>query len=105
MDIRDAVLRLPGRTGTGDPLALGDALAPPDLEVAQVRERRLVTVAGQDRDGEPVRRHLAGEGHLAGRGCADEVRLDRDVDSAMLAAGVGVVSDGVPAEDRPVRRP
>jgi hypothetical protein len=106
MDVGNGMLGLPGRPGSGDRVALGDARASLDLERAEVGQRRAVAVFGRDRDGEPVRRYGAGERDLAGGGRADERRASElDVDPAVLTGRVLVVADRVPAENRSVGGP
>ena len=76
------------------------------LEWAEVRQRGAVPVGGEDRHGEPVRRDGAGERDLAGGRCPDDPRVaERDVDAAMLTAGIGVVADGEAAEHFALRGP
>jgi hypothetical protein len=100
VDVGRVVLRLAGGARIGDRISLADHVAFPDAQRAEMRERGPVAVRGHDRDGEAVRRYLAGERHLsrgrrANRRCATEC----DVDAAMLARGVLVALDGELSED------
>ncbi len=89
MDVRNRVLCIARRPRVSDRVSLGDERALPDAEGPEMRERRLVSVTGDDRDRQAVRRDLAGERHLARRGGADGgAFVYRDVDAAMLARGV-----------------
>ena len=72
MDVRNRVLCIARRPGIRDRVSLGDDGALPDAHGSQMRERRLVSVAGDDRDREPVGRNLPGERHLAGCGARTE---------------------------------
>jgi hypothetical protein len=106
MDVGNGMLGLAGRSGSGDRIALGDARAPLDVECTEVGQRRAVAVVGRDRDGEPMRRHGAGERDLARGGRADERRASElDVDPAVLTGRVLVVADRVLAENRSVGGP
>jgi len=92
------VLRLARRPGVGDRLAFGDEVSAPHAERPQVRERGLVPVHRDDRDGCAVRRDLAGERHLAAHGRADTLSAcQRDVDPAVLPTGVRVIPKHEPA--------
>jgi hypothetical protein len=88
------VLVLARRPGVCDGLALRDEIALPHEQRAEVRQRRLVTARGDDRDRRPVGRHLTGEGDLAGGGRADHRRaIEGDVDAAVLSSRVRIVAD------------
>jgi hypothetical protein len=94
MQIRDLVLGLARPPRLGDRRTLADRDARLHQERAEMRERRLVAVCRRDRHRQAVRRHLAGERHLAGgRRAHALLSLDRDVDPAMLAGGVRIVAD------------
>jgi hypothetical protein len=106
VDVRDVVFGDPGRPGLRDRVALLYMSAASHLERAQVRQRSPVAVGGEDRHGEPVRRHRAGERDLAGSRRPDDLRVaERDVDPAMLSAGVGVVAEGEAAKHCAFRGP
>jgi hypothetical protein len=106
MHVGDVVLGDAGRAGLGDGIALGNAGAALHQQRAQVRERRLVAVAGEDRHGQPVRRDLSGERDVARGRRADDTRVaERDVDSAMLAACIRVVAEHEAAQHRALRGP
>jgi hypothetical protein len=106
MDVGALVLGVARRPDGRDRVSLGEARALPDLQRPEMRQRRLVPVARRDRDGEPVRRYLPGEGHLAGnRGPHHPGGTGGDVDPAVLAGGVLVVDDGERAQDPTLRRP
>jgi len=61
------VLRFPGRTRLAQDVPLGDGLAATDVQLPEMRQRRLV-LARRDRDGQAVCRDRAGECHGAGHG-------------------------------------
>jgi hypothetical protein len=104
--VRDIVLGLARGPCLCDRLPLVDAFAAPDEQGAEMRERRLVSAPGIDRDRRPVRRDLTGERNLAGRRRShDRGAVERDVDSAMLAARVRVVAERVASQHRAVRWP
>lgn len=68
-------------------------------------QRNLVAI-GVDRDGEPVRRNLTGEGdHARDRRIDLAAAVESDVDTAMLPARVGVVAERELAKDVAVRGP
>ena len=99
MDVRNRMLCIARRPRVSDRVSLGDERALPDAEGPEMRERRLVSVASEDRDRETVRRDLSGERHLARRGGADGGAVVYcDVDAAMLARGVLVSGHCVAAE-------
>jgi hypothetical protein len=103
MDVRDVVLRHAGRPGLGHRVALVDSVAATYEERAEVRERDLVAVGGDDRESRPVRRDATGERDLAARRRSNDAgAVERDVDPPMLPARVRVVSDGVATEQRAV---
>lgn len=94
MHVGSCVLRLARRARLCDDIAFRHVRAAPDRDRTDVRERRLGAVGRRDRDRQAVRGHLAGERHLAGyRGSDDVCFADGDVDAAMLARGVLVVTD------------
>jgi hypothetical protein len=106
MDVGHGVLGLPGRAGLGDGLPFGHVRATAHEERAEVCQRCLVAVGGADRDREAVRWHLTGERHLARcRSPHHACAVERDVDAAVLTAGVGVVADHVSTKNRAVGRP
>jgi hypothetical protein len=99
------VLRLPGRTGLGQHVALRDRLAATDVQLAEMRQRCLV-LACCDRDGEAVGGDRPGEGHRAGRRRAERrAAPEPDIDASMLAGCVRIAADGEPAQYRAVRGP
>jgi hypothetical protein len=103
--IGHGVLRLPGWARLRERLALGNRLPSANVQLAEVRQRRLV-LAGRDRDGEAVDRYRPGERHRAGHGRAKRGRAaQRDVDTTVLAARVGIAAHGESAQDRAVRGP
>lgn len=94
MDVWRVVLGITGRPRGGDCRPLGDDVAAPDEERAEMRQRGLVPVVGRDGHGEPVRRHRPGESDLAGRGRAHARCISEgDVDPSVLPAGVRVVAE------------
>ena len=106
MHIGSCVLRLSRGARLCDAIPFGDASAAPDRDRAEVRQRGLEAVRRLDRDRETVRGHLTGERHLArDRGSNDVGSADRDVDAAMLARRVLVVTDRELAKDGAVDRP
>jgi hypothetical protein len=105
MDVRHVVLGIAGRAGSCDRFCFADAVPLRDVKRAEVSERDPV-LAGDDRHGEAVRRHLAGERHLARDRSTDRCpRLDPDVDPTMLAGGVLVGHDRELSEHRAIGRP
>jgi hypothetical protein len=95
-----------GWPGIRDGLAFLDPIAALHEQWAEMSQRRLVSTRGRDRHRQAVRWNLAGEGHLAGRRSAHDPGVaERDVDSAVLAAGVRVVSQREAAEDLALGRP
>ena len=85
--------------GICDRVSLRDDRSLPDAQRSEVCERRLVSVAGDDRHRETVRRDLSCERHLPGRGRPYRARVAYcDVDSAMLTRGVFVPTDRVAAK-------
>jgi hypothetical protein len=93
MDVRHVVLRLARGSRAGDRVAFDNLLASFDAKRPEVRERRLVLPDSKGH-GETVPRHLAGESDLSGCGRADgALARDRDVDAAVLTAGVLVAAD------------
>ena len=99
MDVRNRMLSVARWPGICDRVSLGDDCSLPDAQRSEVCEGCLVSVGGDDRHREAVRRHLPGERHLAGRGRLYRRRLAyRDVDSAMLTRGVLVSTDRVAAK-------
>ena len=99
MDVRNRMLSVARWPGICDRVSLGDDGSLPDAQRSEVCEGCLVSVGGDDRHRETVRRHLPGERHLAGRGRLYRRRLAyRDVDSAMLTRGVLVSTDRVAAK-------
>lgn len=105
MDVRSAVLGLARRPGIGEDVALRDDVPTAHVQRAQMGERDL-GVADADRHREAVRRNGAGEGHLSrDRHANRSGSLDRHVDPAMLAGGVGVPTDREATEHGTVGRP
>jgi hypothetical protein len=105
MDVRHVVLGIAGGAGSGDQVCFADAVPLCDAKRAEVSERDLV-LAGDDRHGEAVRRHLAGERHLTRDRSTDRSPwLDPDVDPTMLAGRVLVGNDRELSEYRAISRP
>ncbi len=105
VDVRDLVLGNSGRPCFGQGRPFRDTVAAFHEKWPEMGQRDLVAV-GVDRDGEPVRRHLAGECDLAGDGRIHLASAaDSDVDTAMLSGRVGIVAEREIAEDVAVRRP
>jgi hypothetical protein len=99
------VLRLPGRTGLRQHVPFRDELAATDMQLPEVRQRRLV-LAGRNRDREAAGGDRPGERDRAGHGRAERGSgAEPDVDATMLSGCVGVAAHGEPAQYRPVRRP
>ena len=106
MDVRDVVLRLSGRPGLGDRVALLDGRAALHEQRPQMREGRLMAVAGSNRHGETVSGNLTCERDLSGRGRAYDVRAaECNVHPSMLPARVLVVRHRELAKDGTVRGP
>jgi hypothetical protein len=106
MDVRHGVLGLARRAGVCDGVALRHLHAALDAQRAEVRQRRLVPVAGDDRHRQPVRGHRPCERDLTRCGSTDHrSAVEGDVDPPMLAARVLVVSDRVAAQHSAVGRP
>jgi hypothetical protein len=90
----------------GDRISLGDLGVPRDCVRAEVLECHGVTVGGADGDRLPARWNGADEADRAGRGRAHGgSRGSTDVDAAVLAAGVGIVSQDEGSKYRPVDGP
>jgi hypothetical protein len=99
MDVRHVVLRSAGEAGRRDRGTLLDECAALDEQCADMHQRDLVAARRQDRDGEPVHRHLACEGHLAcDRSAHDLGCADGDVDAAVLPSRIRVVAEREGAE-------
>jgi len=93
-------------TRLGHRLALVDVGTAPYEKRSEMRERGFVAARGDDGDRGAVRRNLTGEGHLAGRGRADDgSSVDRDIDPAVLSGRVRVVAHGEAPEHRALGRP
>lgn len=106
MDVGHIVLGVTRRAGAGDCAPLLHLLAATDVERPEVGERHLVPVDGEDRHGQAVRGNLPRVRHLSARRRSDEGRpAERDVDSAVLAARVRVVTEDELAQDWAFRRP
>jgi hypothetical protein len=103
--VRHGVLWVPGRTGLRDHVPFRDRLAAMDMQLPEMRQRRLV-LARRDRDREAVGGNRPGERHGARNRRAERERsAEPDVDSTVLAGCVCVAAHGEAAQDRPVRRP
>ena len=106
MDVRlqgDCIAAL---AGDADLCSLGHCKAALDARRAELEQRHGVAIVGRDRDRSAATRDEADERDGAGSGSADRAAdLGTDVDAAVLAAGVGVVTEHKRAEDRPVERP
>jgi hypothetical protein len=90
----------------GDRISLGDLGVPRDRIRAEVLESDCVAVGGADGDRLPARWDGADEADRAGRGRAHGgSRGSTDVDAAVLAAGVGIVSQDERSKYRPVDGP
>jgi hypothetical protein len=99
------MLRFSRRTGLRQHVPLRDGLAATDVQLPEMRQRRLV-LARHDRDGQAVCRDRAGERHRAGYGRAERGSgAEPDVDATMLPGCVLVAADGEPAQYRAVRGP
>lgn len=95
--VRHRVLHLPGRTGLGQHVALRNRLAATDVQLPEMRQRRLV-LASCDRDGEAVCGDRPGERHRARHGRAKRGGTpEPDVDASVLAGRVRIATDGEPA--------
>lgn len=105
MDVRNVVLGVARGPRIGDATSFLDAIPTTDVERAEVRERRLVSLRRQDRHGEAVRGDGAGERDLACGGSPHGARIGRDVDSPVLSTGVGVVAERELPEHLAVGRP
>jgi hypothetical protein len=106
MDVRHGVLGLAGGPRSRNRVTFGHGGALPDAKSPEMGQRRLVAVVSHDRDGEAVRRHLAGKRDLARGGRTDHVPvLHRNVDAAMLASGVLVVGNRERSQHRAVGWP
>ncbi len=105
MDVRLLVLGNARRACLCKRRSLGDAVAAPDEKLPEMGHGDLVCV-DLDRDGEPVRRDLSGEGDLTGDRRADRaICFESDVDTAVLSAGVRIVAERELAKDAALRRP
>ena len=105
MNVRDFVLGNAGRARFGQRRPLRDTLTALHEKRPEMGQRNLVAI-GVNRDSEPVRRNLTGEGDLAGNRRIDLAgAVESDVDTAMLSPGVGVVAERELAEDVAVCRP
>ena len=99
------VLRLPRRSGLREHVTLRDRLAPTNVQLAEVRQRRFV-LTGRDRQSEAVDRCRPGKRDRAGDGRAKARRASQgDVDAAVLATRVRVAAHREPAQDRAVGGP
>jgi hypothetical protein len=101
MDIRLGAFGLSARPDGPHDLAFADGRPHPDRDRAQVDERGRVPVLGPDRQAPTFVWQLPGESDDSGRR-RHHIRARRraDVDSTVLAAGVGVV----PSDERPKHR-
>ena len=68
MDVRNRMFSVARWPGICDRVSLRDDRSLPDAQRSEVCERCLVSVGGDDRHREAVRRDLPGERHLPGRG-------------------------------------
>lgn len=106
MDVGDVVLGIAGGATFRDRVALLDTSAASHEERPEMRQRRFMAARGDDGDRHPVRGHMPGKGDFAGDGRANDRRAtERDVDPAVLTAGVRVVADGVAPEHGAFPRP
>lgn len=106
MHVRNVVFGIARGPGLGNGPAFFDEIAASHEQRAEMRERRLVTARGDDRDRRPVSWDLTRERDLSGRRRADDRRaVERDVDPAVLSARVRVVADGVTAQHGTVGGP
>jgi hypothetical protein len=94
MDIRHIVLRHTRGPRLGDGFPFRDDVGTPNKQRPEMRQRRLVTVAGGDRHGQAVSRELSGKRDLARCRSSYDPRLaEGDVDATMLPACVRVVAE------------
>jgi hypothetical protein len=92
MDVRLRPLDLTARPDGAHGFAFLDRRAGAHADRAEVHEGDRVAVRSANRQAEPLVRQPAGERHDAGGRCPDiSGRSRRDVDSAVLAAGIRVV--------------
>jgi hypothetical protein len=99
------VLRLPRRSGLREHLTLGDRLAPTNVQLAEVRQRRFV-LTGRDRHSEAVDRCRPGERDRTGDGRTKARRAAQgDVDAAVLPTRVRIAAHREPAQYRAVGGP
>ena len=99
------VLRLPRRSGPREQVTLRDRLAPTNLQLAEVSQRRFI-LTGRDRHGEAVDRCRPGECDRAVDGRARARRAAQgDVDAAVLPTRVRVAAHREPAQHRAVGGP
>ena len=106
VNVRLAPLRLAARADRGHDVALVDRGARGDADRADVDEGDGVPLRSANRQAEPFVRQPAGEGDDAGCGSAKlGARAARDVDPAMLAAGVRVAVGCERPQDRSVDGP
>jgi hypothetical protein len=107
LQVRHRVGRHPARADERDRLPLRHHRAPGDQERTEMQERDGVAVAGPNRDGEPVRRDLADEGHRTG------ARRDHSLAESPLKVDPAVLPwqervalvEGEPLQHRPRNRP
>jgi hypothetical protein len=93
MDVGLGVLDVTGRADHADRRSLGQGLVRFDRDRAQVHERHRVARGRLHRDRAPTAGDRAGEAHDSGGRSTDRrPRLSGNVDAAVLAAGVRVVS-------------
>lgn len=106
VDVRHVVLRVSGWSGLSDGVPLLHARAALDPERPEVGERRLVTVARGDGDGQAVSRDLTCKRHLPCHRRPHCARVaNGDVDASVLPSGVLVLPDGKLPQDGPGDRP
>lgn len=101
MDVGLCPLGVAARPDRADDLALFNRRSRPHANRPQVDERDRVAVGRANRQAQAFVRKLPDEGGDAGCGCPD-IGADRrrDVDSAVLAAGIGVIF----GDERPQHR-
>jgi len=107
VDVRPLDLGRAARADRADRVTLGDRRALGDVERAEMRQRDVVAVAGEDRQRPPARGDGSREGDGAARGRDDRAARGRaDVDAPVLAARVRVRGvERERREHRAVHRP
>jgi hypothetical protein len=106
MHVRAWMFGIAAGPDRADGLALAHDGASRHLRSTDMRQRHRIAVGGRDRDRQAGVRHRADERHCAVGRRPDRLGCRRgDVDSAVLAGGVGIGADGERAQDRPADRP